>query len=769
MHLLELKDIGKIYTTEEAVSVGIRGVNLSFDLGEFVAITGQSGSGKTTLLNVIGGMDSFEEGELYVEGKPTSHYTKEEWDLYRKQWISFVLQDYGIIESFTALENVELALLTITNRKERRSKALELLDRVGLSDQAHQKAGELSGGQKQRTVIARALAQNRPVILADEPTGNLDSESACEVMHLLHELSEDKLVLVVTHNFAEVAAYATREIRVFDGAVREERRLTKAQGGTTDETSQEKAHNLSKEEVQKTERVEERKSEAKHFPRGILEGIGLGWRIFRSRLGVSFFVCLLMVVTTLGLFLFTAALGMVLHSQQSEDAYIFRPIEGRAIVVRKDGAVITKEELQALGEKYGASQVIFDDVLCDLGETYAWEKYVREVEWLISDVNDPPFAITYEQEPCEPSIGRYPQTPSECLLYLPYSLQDCYGRDTILVDSMHQNGATYDIVGIKYYADNHQIGQMVLTEEGYRINTALASAGTSLAGRVMQVLHDGSTVSGGELCPVRYSFDLEPGKFYVLPEGVTAVEKELLKGYCVDLVISEIPLDWSGEIYKGVSDFLNVPMEMTCEYEMETSFSAMIVTNPYTLLEAMENHATRNNTQSSLVFESNKAMKKATEQMGETEYLVLPSDSRYVGEENGFIEQTEKAVAIAVLWMAVVAFFGLVVYVSMRGVMDTFAKEAAIMRSIGVEPEVIHIGVYTRMLLSTVPAVAVLFASSYVLYRTTIGNRMLLYLYPVHYVLLFAGMLALALIVANRQLKRIYAMAAKQALGGGNR
>ena len=219
MAFMQLKNIGKIYVSDGAVAVGIRNVNLSFDLGEFVAITGASGSGKSTLLNVISGMDTYEEGELLIEGKPTSHYVQSDWEKYREKYISFIFQDYNIIDSFTVLQNVELSLMTIKNPLERRHRAMELLKRVGLENHLRQKGSKLSGGQKQRCVIARALAKDSPIILADEPTGNLDAQSSREIIELLREVSRDKLLIVVTHNFEEVQDYATRHVRVFDGSI----------------------------------------------------------------------------------------------------------------------------------------------------------------------------------------------------------------------------------------------------------------------------------------------------------------------------------------------------------------------------------------------------------------------------------------------------------------------------------------------------------------------------------------------------------------------
>ena len=153
MAFLTLKDIGKIYYAASSAAVGIRGVNLSFEPGEVVAITGKSGSGKSTLLNVISGMDSYEEGELIIEGNSTSHYGEPEWESYREKYISFIFQDYNIIDSFTVLENVELALMNIEDKTERRSRALELIERVGLLSHLHHKGSRLSGGPRSPSLV----------------------------------------------------------------------------------------------------------------------------------------------------------------------------------------------------------------------------------------------------------------------------------------------------------------------------------------------------------------------------------------------------------------------------------------------------------------------------------------------------------------------------------------------------------------------------------------------------------------------------------------
>jgi len=227
--MIKLKDVSKFYYTDTTATLGLRNVNLEFKKGEFVVITGESGSGKSTLLNVISGMDSYEDGELYFDGHETSAYSEQDWDDYRRNKISLIYQSYNLIDSYTALENVESVLLICEenygklSKKERRKKAMECLEKVGLKKQAKNKASHMSSGQKQRLGIARALAKNTDIIIADEPTGNLDIENGMAVMQILSDLSKEKLVIVVTHNYDQAEPYATRKVRLYDSEVVENR------------------------------------------------------------------------------------------------------------------------------------------------------------------------------------------------------------------------------------------------------------------------------------------------------------------------------------------------------------------------------------------------------------------------------------------------------------------------------------------------------------------------------------------------------------------
>ena len=218
--MLKLENLSKFYYSSTSVTCALRKINLEFSLGEFVAITGESGSGKTTLLNLISGFDSYEEGELYFNNNPTSYFDEEDWEKYRKEDIAFIFQNYNLIESFSVLENVVVTyVIDGYSYKEAKSKAKEILKLVGLDKDVHKKAAKLSGGQKQRLSIARALAKETKIIIADEPTGNLDAENGVAILSLLKELSKDKLVIVVTHNLGQIEPFITRKVRLHDGEV----------------------------------------------------------------------------------------------------------------------------------------------------------------------------------------------------------------------------------------------------------------------------------------------------------------------------------------------------------------------------------------------------------------------------------------------------------------------------------------------------------------------------------------------------------------------
>ena len=223
MHLIEVRDVYKIYNPGENQVNALDGVSISIDEGEFVAIIGQSGSGKSTLMNMLGLLDTPTHGEYYINGKLVDDLTDDQMSVIRNEEIGFIFQGFNLISSLSALENVELPLVYRgMPKQERREISQQALERVGLGSRIHHLPAEMSGGQQQRVAVARAIAAKPPVILADEPTGNLDTKSTKEVMAILHELKDEgRTVIVITHD-NEIAEEAERVIRIRDGKVVED-------------------------------------------------------------------------------------------------------------------------------------------------------------------------------------------------------------------------------------------------------------------------------------------------------------------------------------------------------------------------------------------------------------------------------------------------------------------------------------------------------------------------------------------------------------------
>ena len=218
--MLQLKNIVKDYVSGDTTVQALKGIDITFRDSEFVSILGQSGCGKTTLLNIIGGLDQYTSGDLIINGRSTTKYKDSDWDTYRNHTIGFVFQSYNLIPHQSVLSNVELALtLSGVSKAERRKRAVEVLEKVGLGDQIHKKPNQMSGGQMQRVAIARALVNNPDILLADEPTGALDSATSIQIMELLKEISKDRLIIMVTHNPELAEKYSSRIVRLLDGNV----------------------------------------------------------------------------------------------------------------------------------------------------------------------------------------------------------------------------------------------------------------------------------------------------------------------------------------------------------------------------------------------------------------------------------------------------------------------------------------------------------------------------------------------------------------------
>ena len=350
--MIQLKNVSKYYYSKGMIASGITKVSLTFDLGEFVVITGESGSGKSTLLNVISGLDSYEEGEMYIDGRETSHYLASDFEEYRKKYIGNIFQDFNLVNSYTVYQNIELILLINGySRDEIRQRVPDIISKVGLGEYAKTKVSKLSGGQRQRVAIARALAKDTDIIVADEPTGNLDSVSAEGIVQILRDIAHDKLVIVVTHNFEQFEKYATRKIKMHDGKVIEDIREAPADM---------KIQAMDQPAVL---------SENRHEGRNITVGS-------RVRLGVrntfnilpKFLLLLLVFV-----FLVTAVASQytTLKNQEAEqdklgfNDYFRNYSEDRVVLKKEDRSAFTAEDLAAIADTANIKSVVQADIMLD--------------------------------------------------------------------------------------------------------------------------------------------------------------------------------------------------------------------------------------------------------------------------------------------------------------------------------------------------------------------------------------------------------------------
>ena len=741
MALLTLKNIGKIYVSEGNVTVGIRGVNLTFDRGEFVAVTGKSGSGKSTLLSVISGMDTYEEGDLLIEGKSTAHYTQPDWEEYRQKYISFIFQDYNIIESFTVLQNVELALMHITDPRERRRRAMELIRRVGLSDRVRQKGSKLSGGQKQRTVIARALAKDSPIILADEPTGNLDSATGKEIIELLREVSKDKLVIVVTHNFEQVEYCATRHIRVYDGAI-------------------ESDHVISAPSVSPASAASAPISAQK----GVTAWHGgriLGRSMFASRPKLTAFMCLLMAVGMLGLFFATSMFDSM--NDLFEPNRMFRHVDGRVIFTRRDGAPMTDEEVRQAAETYGAKTSLHYDRLIDSGNVYVTENGVNKSVLV---------RFTYGEKADGKVYGRYPEAADEVLLCLPIYMKPAYGTNPEalgkrLEPDYSKRYGNFRVVGVSYYYDNTKDGKAIFSESGYN---AMLGAKTLLD----QNSKISATVTGTDgkevLCSIEdIRVDSSYSGFAIAGKNLKAEAIGSVTLQAAYYVYNYISADSYGEkerVQTWTLDTAQMKLGNSAPYSDPNSYTLTIGGDLAASLAA--EYLSLSYRQASLFFENDRAAEKAAEKMCGDGFIAVTSDTAYSPDPSETILATVLAIFTLFEWVLVVLFLAFFINLCSSRTIGTFRGDLAIMRSMGIPVKVIRVAMYVRMLLSLIPACVLLAVCSVLVYTIPQANAIFPYLHLWQYLILAVGMLLITLRVTHKQIRRLFGQSVKKALKGGN-
>ena len=426
--MIELKNVSKFYYQNGMIASGFTKINLKLNIGEFVVITGESGSGKSTLLNVISGLDTYEEGEMYINGEETSHYREVDFEDYRRKYIGNIFQNFNLVNSYTVYQNVELVLLLNgAKKKDIKTKVLDIISTVGLTRYKNTKVSKLSGGQKQRVAIARALAKETPIIVADEPTGNLDTKSAKQIMKLLHEISKDKLVIIVTHNKEQVEEYATRLIQMHDGRILEDKVIKKVKNDNEVELKEYKNITIS-------------------------NRLRLGFRnTFNIFTKFALILLVFLFVSSALLFEYTSL------KKRSEDLELsgmnmyFTNSDTKRIVLKKnDNSEISDNDLKELGKLEHVNRVVEDDILLDTEVVLQDSEYRYYLQGNVDDI------ATYEGGV---DYGRMPENDHEAIVIA--ATYDWYleeDRDNVMnIELTIRNSNGYDptvgekvkIVGIK--------------------------------------------------------------------------------------------------------------------------------------------------------------------------------------------------------------------------------------------------------------------------------------------------------------------------------
>ena len=529
--IIKLKNVSKFYYSKGVIASGFSRLNLEFKMGEFVVITGESGSGKSTLLNVISGLDSYEEGEMYINGEETSHYTEADFEDYRRRYIGNIFQSFNLVNSYTVYQNIELVmLLNGAKKKDVKEKVLDLIRTVDLYKFRNTKVSKLSGGQKQRVAIARALAKDTPIIIADEPTGNLDSRSAKGIIKLLSEISKDKLVIIVTHNYEQVEEYATRKIKMHDGKVLEDKPLRKYK------------------EVSNTE-----ENDYKNIR--LLSKIRLGIRNTFNIIPKFLLVLLVYLFVTTALISEYASFKEEEHleSISGYNGFFLSNDEERIIIKKKDGTSFSDEDYGNIEKIGNVDYIIKDDLLLDTQIDLGDDNY-----YLTTRVN------SIDNFNGKIDMGRKPENDNEVILagskndyYISYMADELMDRELYLRDMYTgelDKSTPVKIVGISYTDSNGYymddviyVSDSILNNLTYQINQMYSNLKILFQGKY----YDSSNyVSNFRIVPKR---SINEGMVYISSDMNYLCKNE----YCIG---SDIVIDIDNLYYK---DSLNLKVEKT--------------------------------------------------------------------------------------------------------------------------------------------------------------------------------------------------------------
>lgn len=721
------------------IASGISKVNLNLDLGEFVVITGESGSGKSTLLNVISGLDSYEEGEMYINGGETSHYLAADFEEYRKKYIGNIFQNFNLVNSYTVYQNVELILRINGYRKEEiRRRVDEIIARVGLSAFRNTKVSKLSGGQRQRVSIARALAKDTDIIVADEPTGNLDSESAMGIVSLLSEISHDKLVIVVTHNYDQFEDYATRRVKMHDGKIVENVKLRETAPIPEDRNSR---------------------------PAGKISGGSM------LRLGVRntfniFYKFLLLLVVFLFLVFAVASQYTTFVNKQYESSllgsnnYFMNYSTDRVVLKKADNGLFTAEDYKALARVDNIESIAPNDILLD--NSMYLENGMFSLECFPHDISE--FSG-------EPEYGRLPEQKGEAVLQVP--MDEYVLTEDSVGDVLEQTfdvwiGDTQDVkitvVGISFLKseenaeEEYYTGQIFLTEEQVQdIRTDLYGSGSTIIvtinGKEQEAGMGDSyyrTMPSDKVASGTAVVSEEVSNFYINEDSDEEINMKAAIGHDIDVQVRN--MFYEEKIKLQIAD-VYTEKDFTAktgneDYDMNSG--AIFVSQ-----EDFDKLFARGNYQSSVFLSDLKKTDETVKAIRALGYTALPLKNTVISEDEDIISMLEVPISI----MIILAIF-CITYIVAGLILRSRSTYFSILRMLGLAKKNIRYILDVEVLLVANIAYVIFLIVIRLVSRGVIDieylRNLIQFLQPRDYILLYVLIGVMALLISGWFSRRLF-------------
>lgn len=768
-HTIELRKVSKYYAGESGVSMGFARIDLTLDMGEFVAITGESGSGKSTLLNVISGLDSYDEGEMFVCGEDTTAFQTKEYEEYRKTYIGNIFQDFNLVNSYTVYQNIELVMLMCGKKaSECKERIEELLELVGLTEYKKTKASKLSGGQKQRVAIARALAKDAPIIVADEPTGNLDSESARVVMETLAKISRDRLVVIVTHNYEQAEPFVTRKITMHDGRIIENQNFRK-NNHVIDEalpTSEESVSDAISEQVQHeaNETINNDMKKSSEVRLGIRNAFNLPTKF------ILLFIVYLFVATAI-----LSQYAAARNSQYNTDLlgynqYFTDTSAERILVTKPDRSPITDEEIAKLRGISNIDSVVVNDIAIDQGVSLELKDYTIEASvFPIDQIKEKD--LTY---------GRMPAKPNEVVLYSDSSAMDFYyikdqkNKLLGLSGSLKNNQDSM----VSMLGDKLEIVGIITKEEAEGMNWAATSRlymseDESIKLKTRQTAAIGRTVIDFGKNTVSYDGGIWVVPSTYVPKGEAYISEDDAVNYGTDNVKGKpITVKTSNSFFNEalnlkvgkVFNKKSLPKDLGLSKDDYDGYSNRVFISAVDY-ETLYNKGTY---QVSAYMKDATAYAKTTDEIkdaGLSPFLIKDSLTDITGGYTFVISMLQYAMLLVVL---LVVFY--VSYMVIRLIMKSRNSYYSTLRILGASKKNTDMVLRVELLLMMALAYAadmvlVVLVNAGIVNMTSLRSN-LHFLTPFDYIILLAGLLVMSLLIANRYSRKIFTKSAMTAYRG---